>query len=308
MDRRIVHVVTGDGFAGTEKYVCQVAAASAARGHDVTVVGGEGPRMTGELGSAVAWHEGATVPSTVRTLLRLGRFDVVHAHMTAAELAASAALWSTRGTFVCTRHFAAPRGSSAVVRAVSPLVDGLLDLQIAISEFVATRLGPPPDVVLPHGVQDRASSTGRDKHVLLLQRLESEKDTLTALQGWSASGLTEQGWRLRIAGDGSERAALQDFADRLDVSGSVDFLGFLSDPLPEIDSASLFVASAPAEPFGLSVVEAMSSALPVIATAAGGHLETVGRVADARLFAPGDSGALGEHLRALAADTAGRWA
>ena len=43
----------------------------------------------------------------------------------------------------------------------------------------------------------------------MLQRLEPEKDTMTALRAWKASRLAEEGWSLRIVGAGAERAALE---------------------------------------------------------------------------------------------------
>ena len=60
------------------------------------------------------------------------------------------------------------------------------------------------------------------------------------------------------------------------------------------------LATATAEPFGLSVVEAMATATAVVATAAGAHRETLGD--DGRFFAPGDVDGCAAALRALADD------
>ncbi|MEO7448917.1 MAG: glycosyltransferase, partial [Humibacillus sp.] len=60
------------------------------------------------------------------------------------------------------------------------------------------------------------------------------------------------------------------------------------------------------EGFGLTVLEAMAEALPVIAVAAGGHLETVGSVTGCRLHPPGDSTSAGALLRELARDPVAR--
>lgn len=302
-DRSIVHVVVGDGFAGTESYVCQAAVAATSRGWAVTVVGGHPAKMQAGLGAAVRWLPGSSVAQAAGSLLRVGRVDVVHAHMTAAELVATGLRRRNRGLFVCTRHFAARRGSTPLARALSPHVNRVLDRQIAISQFVAERLDTPPDVVLWHGLRPRSRpDRPSEQRVLLLQRLEPEKDTSTALHAWARSGLGEAGWSLRLAGQGQERPALEALARRLGVSSSTRFLGFVDDPRTELARADILVATASAEPFGLSVLEAMSFATPVVATAAGGHLETVGRASGACLFPPRDASALAGLLVQLAQD------
>src|SRR4051794_1252032 len=83
---RITHVVVTDSFAGTERYVCEVARRQAERGHDVVVIGGSPDRMPGELAD-VRWHAAASVGTAVRALLTGGRRDVVHTHLSAADVA-----------------------------------------------------------------------------------------------------------------------------------------------------------------------------------------------------------------------------
>ena len=64
----------------------------------------------------------------------------------------------------------------------------------------------------------------------------------------------------------------------------------------------MLVASAPAEPFGLSVVEAMASRLPVLAADGGAHPELVEPLVDELLFPPRRAAQLSDRLIALAAD------
>ncbi len=133
----------------------------------------------------------------------------------------------------------------------------------------------------------------------MVQRLETDKDTGTGLLAWRASGLGAEGWSLVVVGDGSERESLQSL---LCGDESVRFVGHVGDVSSYLHRAGILLATAPAEPFGLSVVEAMAAGVPVIASRSGGHLETIGSVEDAPLFPVGDVNAAARCLTDLAAD------
>ena len=151
----------------------------------------------------------------------------------------------------------------------------LMDEQIAISEFVATAVHS--NRVLLNGVEatDPGPST-RARQVLVMQRLEEEKHTDVALRAWSASKLRKNGWRLVIAGRGRELYELRRLSTNLGLSDSIEWPGFVDDPTQLLTYASVLLAPAPDEPFGLTVVEAMARATPVIAADGGAHRETVG--------------------------------
>jgi glycosyltransferase involved in cell wall biosynthesis len=82
---------------------------------------------------------------------------------------------------------------------------------------------------------------------------------------------------LDIVGDGPERARLTEQAGRLGCTGNVTFHGWL-DPAGcarRMQACDVFVSAALQESGGIAVLEAMSSGRPVIATAWGGHLDTL---------------------------------
>jgi GT2 family glycosyltransferase/glycosyltransferase involved in cell wall biosynthesis len=295
--RRVVHVVVTNAFAGVERYVSEVARQQTDCGSVVTVIGGDPSRMPAEV-SPARHIPAADVPTAVRELIRLGRQDVVHAHMTAAEAACAAATPWHRAPIVATRHFAGPRGSSLLPRVLGRVVRGRLAQQIAISRFVAESIGEPA-VVLPNGVRSRdGGSPKRHPVVLCMQRLETEKATDVALRAWAASGLDSRGWRMQIAGSGSQRVALEALVAELGVASTVDFLGQVIDTGTLLRQASLVVATATAEPFGLSIAEAMATGTPVLASDGGAHPELLG--SDGWLFPAGDVARAADRLRALA--------
>ncbi len=300
---KVVHIVTTRRFAGVERYVVDVAVETASRGWEVVVVGGDPVSMQRELDAAVRWLPGGNPREVVLSLPRLGRVSVCHAHMTKAEVLGLATRALHRAPVVATRHFAHPRGRSTVGRLLAPSIGKRLARQIAVSEYVARQLESPPQAVIPNAVRPRPLLWRPESRVVLvLQRLEPEKDTLTALRAWARSRLADDGWMLRIVGDGSERQLLERWVAKQAVP-AVEFGGWSEGPDVELTRAGVLLTPAPAEPGGMVVLEAMSAGVPVVAAAAGGHLETIGRVEGAPGFPPGDATAAAASLRALADDS-----
>lgn len=297
---RITHVVVTDAFAGSERYVAEVARRQAQRGHDVLVLGGE-PAMMRAAVAPADWRRGSDLRTAAAGLMTTERPDVVHAHLTAAETAAFVAFPRHRAPVISTRHIAARRGSSFPARVFSRLLNRFLCLQIAISEHVGATMEAPPDLVLPNGVaRTDVSYDAGSRVVLVLQRLEPEKDTTTAVRAWAASGLDNAGWELHLAGDGSQRRALERLTARLGLR-RVRFLGTVDDVPKRLAASAILLASSEQEGLGLAVLEAMSAGRPVVATAVGGHLESL--PADyPGFFCVGDGVRAGELLRELARD------
>jgi len=106
----VVHVVVTDGFAGVERYICQVAGALDGRGHRIHTIGGDPARMRSELPDTVSNRPAGHLVQAALALATSRDADLVHLHMTAAEGAAWLSRPMQRAPFVATRHFAADRG------------------------------------------------------------------------------------------------------------------------------------------------------------------------------------------------------
>jgi glycosyltransferase involved in cell wall biosynthesis len=186
---------------------------------------------------------------------------------------------------------------------VAPWIASAVAREIAIGEFVAGRLERAPDAVVVSGVPESSCLWNvSSRVVLVLQRLEPEKDTFTALSSWRASGLADEGWSVRVVGEGSQRSMLEEWVAS-EAIPRVTFVGWTGRVADEFRDAAILLAPAPAEPLGLSVLEAMAAGVPVVASASGGHLETVGLLADAPLFPPRDAAAGARALRSLLSDS-----
>ncbi len=144
--------------------------------------------MRSELSDPVAHIAAATVAQTARALLGHRHVDIVHAHMTAAETAAWLAHPVQRAPIVATRHFAGRRGSTVPARALASVVSRSLAMDIAISQFVADTI-EGPSVLLWNGVVDQAQAPLESSTVVMLQRLNREKDPQLGLRAFAESGL-----------------------------------------------------------------------------------------------------------------------
>ena len=302
---RVVHVCCTDAFAGVERHVSELAAAQAAAGHAVLVVGGQQDRMALAAGPEVTVRPGARIDIALRSLTRLPfRPDVINVHMTAAEVALAIAPQLRTVPVVSTHHFAAARGSRLHTRAAARVAARRIAAQLAVSRYVADHIDGASIVVLS-GVRPepgRVPAAARDRTVLLAQRLEQEKCTDLGLRAFADSGLAAGGWRLQVAGDGSLRSELERLTRTLRIVSVVDFLGHRSDVHELMKAAGMLLATRPDEAFGLSVVEAMARGLPIVASRSGAHLETVGSTPGAALFTAGDAADAARLLGDLAGD------
>jgi L-malate glycosyltransferase len=75
--------------------------------------------------------------------------------------------------------------------------------------------------------------------------------------------------RLAIAGEGPERGAIMAEATRLGIADRVMMPGFLRDPARYVRLFDIFALSSDSEQYPISLVEAMASELPVVATDVG---------------------------------------
>ena len=108
--------------------------------------------------------------------------------------------------------------------------------------------------------------------------------------------------RLAIAGEGPERGAIMGEADRLGIADRVMMPGFLRDPARYIRLFDIFALSSDSEQYPISLVEAMTSALPAVSTDVGDVRNIVARENLPYIVARQDEDALAEAIRKLAED------
>lgn len=296
--RTLTHLVVTDNFAGVERYITVVSRIAQEHGWSVRVLGGREKEMRRELPDGVHWAPARTMTEALRTLRRGPMSEVMHVHLTTAEIASAVV---RRGeVVVATRHFAAAPGSTPPARLAFGWAARRVDSTIAISETVRRACGDPSMPVLLLGVPVNDRPRQPERTVVVAQRLELEKRTADVVRAFARSGIAEQGWSLRIHGEGAEHDEVRAAMRAAGLGDSAVLLGWHSDMPSLLAGAGIVVASADGEPLGLVVAEAMAAGAPVLASAAAGHLETLGHAPDARLYIPRDVEDCARQLRALA--------
>jgi glycogen(starch) synthase len=114
--------------------------------------------------------------------------------------------------------------------------------------------------------------------LLAIGRLVPEKGFDVAIDAMPFVLASHPAARLVVAGDGSERAALERRAEQLSVSHAVEFPGWVApDDVPALIARSSMVVmpSRWREPFGLVALEAAQAGRPIVTTSRGGLPEIV---------------------------------
>jgi glycosyltransferase involved in cell wall biosynthesis len=100
--------------------------------------------------------------------------------------------------------------------------------------------------------------------VLAAGRLARVKGFDRLVRAFAIVARERPGWRLRICGNGDERAALAAQIDELGIGEHVELAGTVSDMERQMERASIFVLSSRAEGLPLVMLEAMAKGLPIV--------------------------------------------
>ena len=123
---------------------------------------------------------------------------------------------------------------------------------------------------------------------VLVSRLVPEKDLPTLLKAVQLVVQQAPDFRLQIVGNGPCFGEAQQIIQQLQLGGYVELLGERRDVPQILQRAALFVLSSRTEGISLTLLEAMASGLPVVATRAGGNSEVVEDGTTGRLVPVGD--------------------
>jgi len=270
-------------------------------------------------------------PTLYRTLRRL-RPDVVHTRNLAA-LEAQVPAWAAR---VPVRlHGEHGRdvddldGSSRrhqwLRRVHRPFVQHYVALSRDLDDYLHTRVGVPASRItqIYNGVDERrfqaaaaarapiAGSPFNDPQFWLvgtvgrMQAVKAQTELVRAfIQLLCAQPALRQRLRLVLVGDGPLRASCEALLREAGISDLAWFAGERSDVADVMRGLDCFVLPSIAEGISNTILEAMASALPVLATAVGGNADLVADGRTGLLVPAADAQAMAAALATLALDPA----
>jgi glycosyltransferase involved in cell wall biosynthesis len=334
---RVVLVTDSDVLAGTEQHMLELGDGLARRGLVVSVACPPGsPLADRAVAGGLGFHPVArwrfATPFAALSLRRLlvdGDADVVHAHNGRSLLAATLAVTlAGRGRCVTTQHFLTPTharrqgwkgaASSLVHRFMARRTHRIIAISVAARDSMVERGAPGASkaVVVPNGIAAPPATAGaaaagvrrefglRPDQPLILcaARLEPEKGIPTLVAAMTTVRATCPDAVCLIAGEGGLQDQIARLVADAGLGGSVRLIGFRSDVPDLMAAADLFVLPAPAEPFGLVLLEAMSAARPVVAVGVGGPTEIVVDGETGLLVPPDDPAALAKAIGRMLTD------
>ena len=183
------------------------------------------------------------------------------------------------------------------------------DRFVAFPPFLdASRYRKPDRPPSPAGAEGRGwGLPGREPRLISVAMMRpGDKLASYRVLGAALVSLLDLPWSLEVIGDGPARGAVRDALAPL--GARVDFAGALDESAiaERLAGADLFVWPAINEAFGMALLEAQATGLPVVAGASGGVGDIVADGVTGTLSPPGDAVAFACAVRALLGDSARR--
>ncbi len=293
---KVLHVITGLDAGGAELQLAMILRRTRHEA-DVVTLYNPGPvaekiraqeTSVRDIGMKNNTELGALL--RLRKIIKEGRYDVVHTHLYRAQIyARPAARLAGTPVVLTTEHSIGEthierRKMTRGVQALYLMSERFSDATIAVSDIVKDRLvrwgvRPGKITVIPNGVdtdelgfdpaargQVRAQfGIAPDTYVIgALGRLDPNKRVDLTME--AAAPMLGERCKILVIGRGEDLARLEAAAQRLGVTEHVIFGGYQSDTTAMLAAFDLYVAASVQETFGLSVLEALASGLPVLYT------------------------------------------
>ncbi len=316
---RILHTEWSDGLGGQEKRVLAEATGLAERGHYVAIVCRENARIKSKakrLGIDVytlPLRKSYDVVSIVKLVIFLKnkKFDIVNTHSGIDSwIGGIAARFAGVPLLVRTRHLNIPLRRN-LVNFIHYLPNMYITCGENMRNNLVTQCGFPENKVIsiPTGVSldffvIRKNKEAKMKYGLdmnstvvvnvgILRSVKGHEVTLKAVKTVVDSIPNA---KFLIIGDGPRKKELENIAHDLGISKHVVFTGFVEN-IPEIYSFSdVAILSSWSEGLPQSLLQAMATGIPVVATKVGGVPEVVNHEETGILLEPGDHEALAEGI------------
>lgn len=299
---KIMYVVNSFGAGGAERHLLALAAQMVRTGHSVLVVAltrvvsGGAKNIADDFVSAgiqiahldragLGWLSDASRWFHLCRLARVWAPDILHSHLPRADFAASFVKRMLPDTpWITTVHDAYIKGVYSGYWVFRWLGWNwrLADHAVAVSGYAqrwaldVLKLPEAKTSIIYHGIpgppanlqEQTVISNDHPFVVGCLARYEQRKGMATLIQAMVNVCAKHPDTRLVLSGSDPAGYAddLRRLADTLHVGHAVDVLGFCNDPFALLSGLDVFAFASNSEGFGIVLLEAMGSGLPVVAS------------------------------------------
>ena len=255
--------------------------------------------------------------SKLRKIMVQERPDVVHTHLDVIKYAVAAAKLAGVKRCVHTVHNVADKEAEGRLQkiinktyfslgwsipvALSPLV------QETIQEFYHLPMEKVPmiynGVDLSRCIPKKDYEAGETFCFVHVGRFNEQKNHKGLLKAFQTVLSRHPHCRLNLLGDGELFAETKAYAAQLGMEKQVQFLGSQSNVYPYLHEADAFLLPSNYEGMPMTIIEAMGTGLPIVATRVGGVPDMI-TDGESGLLTPIDSNAVAEACAKLIADKA----
>ena len=291
---KILQVIPYFCFGGAETMCENLTYALTDLGHQVTVVslyGEKTPiaRRMEAAGVKILYLDKrlgldlSMVPKLMK-ILKLEKPDVVHTHLDVIKYAVAAAKLCGIRRYVHTVHNVAHEEAEGRLQKIINTVYFKLgwSVPVALSPEVRNTilsfygLAEAQVPMIYNGVELGKCSPKQDYHLasparlLHIGRFNGQKNHKGLLEAFAQIAAAYPDCCLQLIGDGELREETEQLADTLGLQQKVSFLGNQSNIYPFLQEADIFLLPSKFEGMPMTIIEAMGTGLPIVASAVGG--------------------------------------
>lgn len=328
---KVIHLTSSSGLAGGERYLSDLIRHSAPSVEHSVILPRQGPFEAVLRNSGIAYavvdmsrkFSPATLSALITKLRACGP-HILHTHGYRSNFYGRLAAMALGIRHMATVHVSLfdYRNTPNYLRILYLLAERLLAAKtrifICVSQAIYTdliKLGLPKHKlrVIPNGVdlqrfhprpvsEDEKSAlglSGPGPVIGCVGRLVEEKGQKYLIDSLLQLKTRWPDLRCVFVGEGPLEGTLKDRAERLGVDRLCRFWGVRSDVEELYAYFDVFVLPSVREPFGIVLLEAMASGLPVVATAVGGPLDFISHGINGNLVPPRKAGLLALEIKHL---------
>ncbi|HEX8198804.1 MAG TPA: glycosyltransferase family 4 protein [Pyrinomonadaceae bacterium] len=309
---RILHICSAKTIGGGERHVADLSNLLAARGHEVfAALPPDSP-----LGNLLCLPPENLIISRMRNALdvlsarRLAKFvrekeiEIIHAHAARDYLPTAICSKLTGKPFVLTRHVLFPmkRANSFFLGGAT----GVIAVSNAVAGVLKTTFPPEKITTIYNGIDLKRFSFNPKKPNRVLKigtigHLAPIKGHDVFIEAAKIASEKLQNVQFVIVGEdkskvGENRRNIEYLIAKSNLGEKIKLIGWVDDIRPILNDFDLFVSAARSEPFGLVLLEAMASGVPIVATQTEGAQEIIENNKSGILTPLEDAGLLAEKI------------